>query len=105
MRPACQTTPFTSPDFREDNNKYMKKDRPNKINIIPCNNGLLIESACRLPEIRFYEENGSVYFFASVLNNEEDDEIEALQYLTPEQAMKFARAMEKCAIEALKNSN
>lgn len=81
-----------------------RKQRPNEISVRPCNEtGLLIESACRLPEIKFYEENGSVYFFASVLNDSEDREIEALQYLSPEHAMKFAKSMEACAIQALKN--
>lgn len=29
--------------------------------------------------------------------------VEALQYLTPEEAMEFAKAFERCAIQALKN--
>ena len=64
--------------------------------------GLRIASDCKLPEIKFYEENGAVLFWATIKENGEE-EVEALQYLTPEEAMKFAKAMEECAIKALKN--
>ena len=64
--------------------------------------GLSIRSHCRLPDIHFYTEYGSVLFWATT-EDSDGIEHEALQYLTPEQAMKFAKAMENCAIQALKN--
>lgn len=82
----------------------MAEKRPNVLTLRSCNEvGLLIEKACRLPEIRFYPEGGSVLFWA-VVHDSDGKEQEALQYLTPEAAMKFAKAMEACAIEALKKS-
>ena len=56
-----------------------------------------------MPEIRFYPEGQSVMFWA-VVHDKDGNETEALQYLTPEAAMKFAKAMEACAIEALKRN-
>lgn len=79
--------------------------RPNSLTIRQVNEtGLLIEKACRLPEIKFYVENGSVLFWATVTSTD-SEEIEALQYLTPEAAMKFAKAMEVCAVEAFKQNS
>lgn len=79
-----------------------KEERPNVLTIKPCNDiGLFIEKRCRLPEIKFYVENGSVLFWATVCDMD-GKEIEALQYLDALSAMKFAKAMENCAIEALK---
>ena len=63
--------------------------------------GLRIASRCRLPEIKFYVESGSVLFWATVHDREGED-VEALQYLSPNEAMRFAKAMEACAIEALR---
>lgn len=66
--------------------------------------GLRIASECRLPEIKFYVESGRVLFWATTKDISSSKEVEAMQYLTPENAMKFAKAMEKCAIKALKES-
>lgn len=83
----------------------MNRPRPNERTVKPCNEiGLIIESDCRLPEIKFYEESGTVYFFATVHDSDEKEQ-EALQYLSAQDAMKFAKAMEACAIRALKNAN
>lgn len=82
----------------------MRNERPQKLESRIVNyTGFIVESMCRLPELKFYEEHGSVLFYASVLNREEDDEIEALQYLDPKTAMKMAKQLEACAIQALKN--
>ena len=85
----------------------IKKDRitrPDKITFRVCNNiGFIVESRCKLPELKCYVEGGSVLFWASVLDRDEESEIEALQYLSPSMAMKMAKALERCAIEALKN--
>lgn len=71
--------------------------------VVSCNdNGLRITSKCRIPDIHFYAESGSVHFWATV-QNYDDKGIEALQYLDPLDAMEFAKAMEKCAIQALKD--
>lgn len=79
-----------------------KEKRPEKLTIRPCNDiGLIIESACRLPEIKFYVENGSVLFWATTTDFK-GQEIETMQYLNPRAAMIFAKAMEACAIQALK---
>lgn len=79
-----------------------KQQRPNILTVRQINEiGLLIESKCKLPEIKFYVENGSVLFWATVLDLD-GEEREALQYLDPITAMKFAKSMENCAVEALK---
>lgn len=76
--------------------------RPKELKIESVNGiGLRIEKACRLPEIKFYVEGQSVLFWATV-HDRNGDEVDALQYLNAEQAMKFAKAMEACAIEALR---
>lgn len=81
----------------------MKHERPDKLNYRVVNEtGFIVESSCRLPELKCYVEGGSVYFYASVLNDNEDNEIEALQYLTPEIAMKMSKALEVMAIQAFK---
>lgn len=84
--------------------KKKKIQRPAKLSSHIVNDtGFLVESACRLPEIKFYEECGSVLFWASIMDREESDEIEALQYLDPFTAMKMAKQLEACAIQALRN--
>lgn len=84
----------------------MRNQRPDKLTYKVVNDtGFIVESHCRLPELKCYEENGSILFFASVLDSsDEKKEIEALQYLTPEVAMKMAKALEYLAIEAFKKS-
>ena len=83
----------------------MKKERPNKLTYSPCNDiGFVVESACRLPELKCYVEGGSVLFWATVTDGGKK-EIEALQYLTPEIAMKMSKALERCAIQALKDNS
>jgi len=78
--------------------------RPAELTLSPVNDiGLRIEKACRLPELKFYVEGGSVLFWATV-SDRAGEEIEALQYLDAKAAMRFARAMEACAIQALKDS-
>ena len=87
----------------------MMKKRPDKLTYSPCNDiGFIVESACRLPELKCYVENGSVLFWASIIDTakgNDDREIEALQYLTPEVAMKMSKALERCAIQALKDNS
>lgn len=82
----------------------MKKERPNELTYTTVNDtGFIVESRCRLPELKCYEENGSVLFWASVIDTKDNPEIEALQYLTPEVAMKMSKALRACAIKALEN--
>lgn len=81
-----------------------RNNRPNELTYKPVNDiGFIVESRCRLPELKVYEEHGSVLFWASVVNDSEDREIEAMQYLTPEVAMKMSKALRACAIKALEN--
>ncbi len=82
----------------------MRNQRPKDLKFHAVNEtGFLIEKACALPEIKFYEEGGSVLFFATVAHPTNDgEEVEALQYLTPEIAMKMAKSLEACAIQAFK---
>ena len=83
----------------------MEKERPNALTYHACNEiGFVVESRCRLPELRCYEENGSVLFWASVIDTKGKEE-EALQYLTPEVAMKMSKALRNCAIKALENKS
>lgn len=82
----------------------MKKPRPKTIEYGPVNDiGFRVEEDCRLPELKFYVEGGSVLFWATTKGSSTAEEVEALQYLTPEIAMKMAKALEACAIQALKN--
>ena len=70
--------------------------------ITSMNEGLDISDiGCMLKSVKFYPENGSVLIWAET--GEGDDRCEGLQYLTPQEAMRFAKAMEASAIEALKN--
>lgn len=83
-----------------------RNNRPEKLTYKPVNSiGFIVEKACRLPELKCYEENGSVLFYASIIpmSSEDNREDEAMQYLTPEVAMKMAKSLEACAIEALRN--
>lgn len=54
----------------------------------------------RLRDFRVYEESGSVQVWVEVAAS---PPAELLQYLTPEEAMAFSKAFERCAIAALKN--
>jgi len=54
-------------------------------------------------DIRVYEEGGSVQIWFEIELPRTGNR-EFLQYLTPTQAMAFAKAFERCAIEALKKS-
>jgi hypothetical protein len=88
------------------NYRDMKKERPNELTYTTVNDcGFIVESHCRLPEIKCYEESGTVMFWASVIDTKDSAEIEALQYLTPQVAMKMSKALEACAIQALKNQS
>lgn len=80
----------------------MKIERPEKLTYTVVNDtGFIVESRCRLPELKCYEESGSILFSATVLDWNEK-EIETLQYLTPEVAMRMAKALEVMAIQAFK---
>ena len=70
-----------------------------------CNDiGLWItEPDCRMPDIHFYPEHGSVILDVTVLDFK-SREVQAIQYLTPQEAMKFASAMKACAIQALEEA-
>ena len=52
----------------------------------------------RLRDIHIYTEYGKVMIGVNV------DDHEAIQYMSPEAAMSFAKAFERCAIAALKES-
>lgn len=79
----------------------MTNTRLQPINII----GLILTAAPgeKIQAIRVYEEGGSVQFWVQAAWGEKDS-TEVMQYLTPQEAMSFAKAFERCAIEALKNS-
>lgn len=82
----------------------MRKTRPEKLTFAPRNEtGFIVESSCRLPELKAYEENGTVLFWATVVDTK-GEEHEALQYLTPEVAMKMAKSLECMAVHAFKNN-
>lgn len=53
----------------------------------------------KLKDLRVYVENGGVQVWS-----EHKDGSEALQYLSPVEAMAFAKAFERCAIQALKET-
>lgn len=53
----------------------------------------------KLKDLRVYVESGSVQVWS-----EHKDGSEAMQYLTPIEAMAFAKAFERCAIAALKET-
>lgn len=56
----------------------------------------------KLRDIRVYAENGSVQLWVEV--GQGDSIEEAMQYLTPSEAMAFAKAFERCAVQALKGA-
>lgn len=58
----------------------------------------------RMKDLRIYEESGSVQIWVEVADFQSrgGNTIEVMQYLTPSEAMAFARAFERCEIEALK---
>jgi hypothetical protein len=63
----------------------------------------------RVRDIRIYNEGGAVQFWVEVagfglMNNEAEIAYEAMQYLTPEEAMAVAKALERCAIQALRET-
>ena len=79
-----------------------KIEKVERKRVVPINNtGLLILSNSRLPDVHFYEENGAVLLWATVAD---EKDYTGLEYLTPIEAMKFARAMEKCAIQAFRHT-
>ena len=54
-------------------------------------------------DFRVYSESGSVQVWIELFDRSWNGTIhEAMQYLTPEEAMRFAKAFERCAIQALK---
>ena len=55
----------------------------------------------RMKDIRVYAENGCVMVWAEI--HSWGDVREACQYLNPVEAMAFAKAFERCAIQALKD--
>ena len=54
----------------------------------------------KLRDIRVYAEGGAVQVWVEIANRSEA--YEALQYLSPRAVMEFAKAFERCAIEALR---
>jgi hypothetical protein len=54
-------------------------------------------------DIRVYPEGGSVQIWVEIHQRDNWPQThEAMQYLSPEEAMAFAKAFERCAIQALK---
>jgi hypothetical protein len=60
----------------------------------------------RMVDIRVYPEGGGVLVWPEIRQHGvcATDTLEAVQYLTAEEAMAFAKAFERCAIQALKDS-
>ena len=54
----------------------------------------------KMVDFRVYEESGSIQVWCEIAPGSPS---EILQYLTPEEAMAFSKAFERCAIAALKN--
>ncbi len=52
----------------------------------------------RMVDLRVYAEGATVQIWV------ETGTLEVMQYLTPSEAMSFAKAFERCAIQALKDS-
>jgi hypothetical protein len=75
------------------------KNGTRTINEIGC--GLFGVGTERMKDFRVYEEGGAVQVW---VDHEEGGVTNLLQYLTPIEAMAFAKAFERCAIAALKNS-
>lgn len=57
----------------------------------------------RMKEIKIYQDKTTIYIETTIrlFNNEEKM---ALQYISPSEAMAFAKAFERCAIAAFKES-
>lgn len=54
-------------------------------------------------DIKIYDEGGRVQVWVEMmLRGSSGETMEAMQYLTAEEAMAFAKALERCAIQALK---
>lgn len=84
----------------------MRNNRPKELTYRIVNDtGFIVESACRLPELKCYAENGSILFWASILEDSDGNEVEAMQYLTPEVAMKMANSLRIMALEAFEQAN
>ena len=60
----------------------------------------------RIKDIKVYQENGTVLVWIGIdLHGGVLGIDEVLAYLTPEEAMTFSKAFERCAIAALKESS
>lgn len=57
----------------------------------------------RFYELKLYPENGHVNMYATINLDNEDNQPEALMYLSPEEAMKLANALQASAMEALRS--
>jgi len=79
-----------------------KKPEEMKINTISDIGIEITHPECKLSRICCYSEGNSILFWATVIGFDENEH-EGLQYFTPNQAMKLAKSLEACAIEALKN--
>lgn len=55
-------------------------------------------------DIRVYDEGGRVQVWVEVMIGKENETREAMQYMTAEEAMAFAKAFERCAIQALRDA-
>lgn len=55
----------------------------------------------KMVDLRVYHESGNVLVWTEI--NCDGQSREVMQYLTPEEAMRFAAAFERCAIQALKD--
>lgn len=58
----------------------------------------------RIRDIRIFDEGNSVQVWVEIAPLNSSETYEALQYLSPQEAMAFAKALERCAIQALKES-
>lgn len=78
-----------------------------ELQIQPINDGgiqvqALPDKNHRFHDLRLYEQDGHVNVYATVRPDNEH-EIEALMYLSPEEAMKVANALRASAIKALEH--
>lgn len=60
--------------------------------------GLFGRPGEKMEDLMVYEENGSVHIW---LTFEKGKQI--MQYLSPDEAMRFSQALDRCAIAALRN--
>lgn len=59
----------------------------------------------RMEDIRIYPDGtGTVQLWVEININGRHLSVEAMQYLTPQEAMDFSCALERCAIQALRDS-